>query len=86
MAITGLSRIFVHSLAGDRTKGRLQVGLWVFPCALGRSGIKRFKREGDGATPRADLPLRRVLFSARQVTDTRHRPAPSRDHATGRMV
>ncbi len=68
MAIAGLSRIFVHSLAGDRSKGRLHVGLWVFPCALGRSGVKRFKREGDGATPRTDLPLRRVFFRRDRLT------------------
>jgi len=29
----------------------------VFPCALGRSGISALKREGDGATPFAVLPV-----------------------------
>jgi L,D-peptidoglycan transpeptidase YkuD (ErfK/YbiS/YcfS/YnhG family) len=29
----------------------------VLPCALGRAGIRALKREGDGATPRATLPL-----------------------------
>ncbi|HQT62381.1 MULTISPECIES: L,D-transpeptidase [unclassified Acidiphilium] len=32
--------------------------------ALGRGGIAAHKREGDGATPRGLLPLRRVLYRA----------------------
>jgi len=31
-------------------------------CAVGRGGIVRDKREGDGATPLGRWPLRRVLF------------------------
>ncbi len=48
----------------DRRKGVLIAGAAVFPCALGRSGIVARKREGDGATPRARLPLRSVLYRA----------------------
>ncbi|WP_338664257.1 L,D-transpeptidase family protein [Pararoseomonas sp. SCSIO 73927] len=33
-------------------------------CAIGRGGIRADKAEGDGATPRATLPLRRVLYRA----------------------
>ncbi|MBP0494023.1 L,D-transpeptidase family protein [Pararoseomonas indoligenes] len=33
-------------------------------CAIGRGGIRTDKAEGDGATPRATLPLRRVLYRA----------------------
>ncbi|MBI5521709.1 MAG: L,D-transpeptidase family protein [Desulfarculus sp.] len=33
-----------------------------YRCALGRSGIKPGKREGDGATPAGTFPLRRVLY------------------------
>jgi L,D-peptidoglycan transpeptidase YkuD (ErfK/YbiS/YcfS/YnhG family) len=38
----------------------------VLRCALGKGGVRdaREKREGDGATPAARLPLRRVLFRA----------------------
>jgi L,D-peptidoglycan transpeptidase YkuD (ErfK/YbiS/YcfS/YnhG family) len=39
-------------------------GLAAFPCALGRSGPRVAKREGDGATPIAALPLRRLHFRA----------------------
>jgi L,D-peptidoglycan transpeptidase YkuD (ErfK/YbiS/YcfS/YnhG family) len=33
-------------------------------CALGKGGIRPDKREGDGATPAALLPLRRLLYRA----------------------
>ncbi|WP_458095826.1 L,D-transpeptidase family protein [Roseomonas sp. WA12] len=33
-------------------------------CAIGRGGIRADKQEGDGATPRATLALRRVLYRA----------------------
>lgn len=38
----------------------------VLRCALGKGGVKppTEKREGDGATPAALLPLRRILFRA----------------------
>ena len=39
----------------DRTKGEVVIGGLRIPCALGRSGPKTTKREGDGATPRTLL-------------------------------
>jgi L,D-peptidoglycan transpeptidase YkuD (ErfK/YbiS/YcfS/YnhG family) len=39
----------------------------VFRAALGRGGVRRDKREGDGATPAGSLPLRRVLYRADRV-------------------
>ena len=33
-------------------------------CAIGHGGIRTDKQEGDGATPRATLALRRVLYRA----------------------
>jgi L,D-peptidoglycan transpeptidase YkuD (ErfK/YbiS/YcfS/YnhG family) len=46
--------------------GRPQRGMVVFgplrlACALGRSGVTRLKREGDGATPVGRYPLERLI-------------------------
>ncbi|MCX7898758.1 MAG: L,D-transpeptidase family protein [Methylocystis sp.] len=38
-------------IGGAPHQGRLIAGPLVLPCALGRAGITRKKREGDGATP-----------------------------------
>lgn len=49
-------------------RGRLRFAdLWV-PCRLGRSGVVRTKREGDGATPAGVFPLRRVYYRADRVS------------------
>jgi len=47
-------------------EGRLILDGLVLRCALGRGGVRppAEKREGDGATPAARMPLRRVLFRA----------------------
>lgn len=51
-------------------EGRLILGGFVFRCALGRGGVRpaEEKREGDGATPAALMPLRRVLYRADRGT------------------
>jgi L,D-peptidoglycan transpeptidase YkuD (ErfK/YbiS/YcfS/YnhG family) len=46
----------------NRTRGFLIAGASVFDCAIGRGGIIVRKREGDGGTPRAILPLRRLFL------------------------
>ena len=48
-------------------RGRLLAGAAVLACALGRSGVSRSKREGDGATPAGTWPLRRLLFRPDRV-------------------
>jgi L,D-peptidoglycan transpeptidase YkuD (ErfK/YbiS/YcfS/YnhG family) len=45
-------------------EGELRFGRRRFRCALGRGGVKREKREGDGATPAGSFPLRRLLYRA----------------------
>jgi len=52
-----LKAIYVRALGGDKSRGILQAGNLRLPCALGRAGISAFKREGDGATPRAVLHI-----------------------------
>jgi len=56
--------IDVRALPSDKRKGLLRFGGFTFPCALGRSGITRFKREGDGATPSGTFELLNIYFRA----------------------
>lgn len=42
---------------GTAHQGWLAIGPWRLSCALGRSGVARRKREGDGATPAGRLRL-----------------------------
>lgn len=61
----------VTSLAPMATRGWLRVGALVLPCALGRSGRRFTKGEGDGATPRGRWRLVQVLYRP----DRMRRPA-----------
>ncbi len=44
--------------------GLLTIQSETFRAALGRSGVRTDKHEGDGATPVAALPLRKILYRA----------------------
>lgn len=69
----GKTVISVRPHPGRPRRALLRVGSLVLPAAIGEGGMSIFKREGDGATPIADLavvsgfrasPLRRPLRSA----------------------
>jgi L,D-peptidoglycan transpeptidase YkuD (ErfK/YbiS/YcfS/YnhG family) len=49
---------------GAAARGALRAGPSRLPVALGRSGIKANKREGDGATPRGRFRLKRLWWRA----------------------
>jgi L,D-peptidoglycan transpeptidase YkuD (ErfK/YbiS/YcfS/YnhG family) len=56
---TALRFIRVSARPGRKSHGWLFAGLLAVPVALGRTGIKADKREGDGGTPRGRFrPLR----------------------------
>ena len=57
----------VATLSANATRGWLKLGNLAFPCALGRSGRRVGKREGDGATPTGVWPLRGVLYRPDRV-------------------
>ena len=52
-----LGRIIVRASRSEPSRGLLVAGPLAVPCALGRSGVTRQKREGDGATPAGRLRL-----------------------------
>lgn len=54
-------RITISPIAGQPQRGILRAAGLMLPCALGRSGMVRDKREGDGATPIGTFPLRRLF-------------------------
>jgi len=80
MRRTSLSVIHVNTRPSRRNQGRLSAGPVSVPVALGRTGIKADKREGDGGTPagrfrpvrlwwRADrLPRPRTSLPVRRIT------------------
>jgi len=52
-----LDRIVVRASRSAPSRGILLAGGLAVPCALGRGGVTRHKREGDGATPAGRLRL-----------------------------
>jgi L,D-peptidoglycan transpeptidase YkuD (ErfK/YbiS/YcfS/YnhG family) len=53
--------ITVFSSPRDRSRGLLRCGSLALACALGRGGVTRIKREGDGATPAGRYRLLRLI-------------------------
>jgi L,D-peptidoglycan transpeptidase YkuD (ErfK/YbiS/YcfS/YnhG family) len=52
----------VSALSAGATRGELKLGPLRYPCALGRTGRRARKREGDGATPAGVWRVREVLY------------------------
>lgn len=59
--------LIVQPRPGAPTKGILRLGDRRFPCALGRSGVTRNKREGDGATPAGRFAILDVRYRADRI-------------------
>jgi L,D-peptidoglycan transpeptidase YkuD (ErfK/YbiS/YcfS/YnhG family) len=55
-------QLFVRALSKAATRGVLLAGGHPLPCALGRSGRRVIKREGDGATPTGTYGLESVFY------------------------
>jgi len=69
----GLGVIVVRPRPGRPDQGLMQAGGSVFQCALGRSGIRAIKREGDGATPLGRMRLINGHFRRGRLTPLRSR-------------
>jgi L,D-peptidoglycan transpeptidase YkuD (ErfK/YbiS/YcfS/YnhG family) len=66
-------QLLVRSLAGRPERGILTYGSLSVPCALGRSGRRATKREGDGATPIGRFAVRRAFYRADRLRRPRTR-------------
>lgn len=55
-------RLIVGGIGRASSRGVVRCGPLRFACALGRSGRRVAKREGDGATPVGGLSVVRVLY------------------------
>jgi L,D-peptidoglycan transpeptidase YkuD (ErfK/YbiS/YcfS/YnhG family) len=77
MKRTTLVTLRVFPSPGDRRRGRLVAAGLALPCALGRSGPRRRKREGDGASPVGGFRLRGAYFRADHLPRPRT-PLPMR--------
>jgi L,D-peptidoglycan transpeptidase YkuD (ErfK/YbiS/YcfS/YnhG family) len=51
----------------DGRRGLIRLGSGLLPCALGRGGVTRRKREGDGATPAGLLGMMLVYYRPDRV-------------------
>jgi L,D-peptidoglycan transpeptidase YkuD (ErfK/YbiS/YcfS/YnhG family) len=67
MTRTVLPEIIVRPAPGNPRRAIVQAGDLTFPAALGRGGRTSRKREGDGATPIADMRLLYGFFRKDQV-------------------
>ena len=67
------AKIVVRALSPAATRGLLSFGSLSVPCALGRSGRRVRKREGDGATPVGSWPIRRMFYRADRACRPRTR-------------
>lgn len=56
--------LVVRTLNAQATTGLLDLGYVRIPCALGRSGSRVNKREGDGASPSGAWTLREAFYRA----------------------
>lgn len=60
--------LVVRGLSLNDTVARLSLGTATHRCALGRSGRRAIKREGDGATPLGTWRLMAVLYRSDRIS------------------
>jgi L,D-peptidoglycan transpeptidase YkuD (ErfK/YbiS/YcfS/YnhG family) len=59
--------VVVRRAPGDASRALVALAHGVRPAALGRTGIRAFKREGDGGTPLGRFAVRQVLYRADRI-------------------
>ena len=64
-------QLLVRTLSRRSTSGFVELGWQRFACALGRTGSRVRKREGDGASPIGCWPLREAFYRPDRMTRPR---------------
>ena len=64
IGVRGSRPIVVRRAPGRPLEARVALAHGVRRAALGRSGVRALKREGDGGTPLGRFPVRQVLYRA----------------------
>ena len=67
MRVRRYGPVLVRRAPGDSRKARIALRHGVRPAALGRTGVRALKREGDGGTPLGRFLVRQVLYRADRV-------------------
>jgi L,D-peptidoglycan transpeptidase YkuD (ErfK/YbiS/YcfS/YnhG family) len=67
MRVKRFRPVVVRRAPGDPRKARIALRHGVRPAALGRTGMRALKREGDGGTPLGRFLVRQVLYRADRV-------------------
>jgi L,D-peptidoglycan transpeptidase YkuD (ErfK/YbiS/YcfS/YnhG family) len=62
-----VTSLHVRAKASYATRGIVNLGGLRFSCALGRSGRRTLKREGDGASPVGSFSLVEVLYRSDRI-------------------
>ncbi|KMO42799.1 L,D-transpeptidase catalytic domain protein [Methylobacterium tarhaniae] len=78
MKRTTLPHLRVRPNPLDRRRGTLIAGPVLIPCALGKGGQTRRKREGDGASPRGVFRLRGGFYRPDRLAMRPATPLPLR--------
>jgi L,D-peptidoglycan transpeptidase YkuD (ErfK/YbiS/YcfS/YnhG family) len=73
-------QLVVRGLSGRDQQGILTYGSLRVPCALGRSGRRALKREGDGATPIGRFAVQQVFYRGDRLRRPRTRLPLARLH------
>lgn len=71
MGVRRSRAIFVRRAPGNGAQARIALSQCVRPAALGRSGMRAMKREGDGGTPIGRFAVRQVLYRADRIARPR---------------
>lgn len=63
----------IRAISDSSSRGILQLGIWSYPCILGKNGRTHFKREGDGKSPKGTFKVGRLAFRSDRLQRPRSR-------------